>query len=267
MGKLLKQVNLMRYLQVLIIAVLTMALAFSMPVSGAGVPQVISADNPPLPKPVGRVVWVKGVLKAVMENNEERILQKTSLIYEKDTLITDPASQAQIVFTDNSLMTFREGTKFVISQYSYKPSNQSGSVGKYVMSLIEGGFRTITGAIAKGNPSDYQVNTPVATIGVRGTDYAVYINHGELYVGYYTGKPCVTNRGGSQKELCLDQQNPYGYVQSAEIAPVPISQRPEVFNQKLEIIPAHITPFSATDQAPVYTPRGGGPISSFCITQ
>jgi hypothetical protein len=267
MGKLIKRVNLMKCFQALIIAVLTMALAFSTPVSGAGVAQPITADNPPLPKPVGRVVWVKGVLKAVMENNEERILQKTSLIYEKDTLITDQGSQAQIVFTDNTLMTFREGSKFVISQYSYKPSNQGGSVGKYVMSLIEGGFRTITGAIAKSNPSDYQVNTPVATIGVRGTDYAIYLNHGELYVGYYTGKPCVRNNGGKQEELCLDPQNPYGYVQSVNIAPVPVNQRPEVFREKLEIVPAHITPFSATDQAPVYTPKGGGPISSFCITQ
>lgn len=265
MDKLIDRVNLIRYLQVFIIVLMTAVLFFASPVSDAAA----DAANPPLPKPVGRVVWVKGELKAVMQNQEERILQKTSVIYEKDTLITDAASQAQIVFTDNTLMTFREGSKFYINQYSYKPSSQQKSVGKYIMNLIEGGFRTITGVIAKSNPPDYQINTPVATIGVRGTDYAIYLNKdGQLYIGYYAGKPCVKNKSATKKqvELCLDAKTPYGFVENADAAPVPIMQRPEVFSEKLEIIPASITPFSSSDSLP-YTPRSSGPISSFCITQ
>jgi len=227
--------------------------------------------NAPIPAPVGRVVWVKGTLTAVMENKEVRTLQKTSIIYQKDTLITDGTSQAQVVFTDNTLMTFREGTKFFIDQYAYNPQQKKGSVGKYIVNLIEGGFRTITGAIAKTNPPDYQVNTPVATIGVRGTDYAVYIKNGEIFVGYYTGKPCVKGKGKSEsQEICLDDQNPYAKVAGFGEMPilVPIGEQPEGFKVKLEITATKITPFSATsgEQLP-YTPKNGGPITSFCITQ
>jgi hypothetical protein len=132
--------------------------------------QIVFAD-PPLPTPVGRVVWIAGTFKALMPNKEERILQKTSLIYLNDTLVTDAKSKAQIVFTDQTLMTFREGTTFYIDKYDYHKTPKNGSVGTYLMKLIEGGFRTITGLIAKSKPSDYEVNTPVATIGVRGTDY------------------------------------------------------------------------------------------------
>lgn len=262
MGKVITRVSLVRYLQAFVIVLMAALLFFATPVSSA------EDINSPLPKPVGRVVWVKGALKAVMANQEERILQKTSVIYEKDTLITDPSSQAQIVFTDNTLMTFREGTKFFINEYSFQAKSQKKSVGKYVMNLIEGGFRTITGLIAKSNPDDYKVNTPVATIGVRGTDYAIVIQNGQLYIGYYTGEPCVKNNEGDQEELCLDSKTPYGYVQGSDVAPVPVSQRPEVFGEKLEIVPSRITPFSATDDSGgQYTPRGSGPVSSFCITQ
>jgi len=42
-------------------------------------------------------------------------------------------------------------------------------------SLLKGGFRSISGLIGKINHDEYQVTTPVATIGVRGTDYLVVI--------------------------------------------------------------------------------------------
>ncbi len=42
-------------------------------------------------------------------------------------------------------------------------------------SLLKGGFRSISGAIGKINHDEYQVATPVATIGIRGTDYLVVI--------------------------------------------------------------------------------------------
>ena len=231
-------------------------------------PLCFAEDTSTLPSPVGKVVWVNGKLHAVMSNQEERILQKESVIYLHDTLITEANSQAEIIFTDHTLMTFRPDTKFLISDYKFNPSAKSGSVGKYVMNLIEGGFRTITGLIAKSNPPDYQVNTPVATIGVRGTDYAVYFHNGQMYVGYYSGTPCV--KGLEKGELCLSSTVPYGFVPNANSAPVPVSERPQVFEQKLEITPASIKPFTVGSGVSVpqqFTPSSrGGPITSFCIT-
>ena len=221
--------------------------------------QTIGFADPPLPTPVGRVVWVTGSLKALMPNQEERTLVKSSVIYLKDTLITDAKSQAQIVFTDNTLLTFTPQTRFVIDQYSYNPQAKSKSIGKYVMNLIEGGFRTITGLIAKKNPTDYQVNTPVATIGVRGTDYAVYVKGGQLSMAQYGGSPCIQNDKGS---LCLNSTVTMGGV-SIGGSVHPITTLPPAIQQKAEIKPAAIAPFTGgggTQSAPQ------GPISSFCIT-
>jgi len=203
------------------------------------VPSTPASQPPAEPQPAGRVVWVQGSFMAVKPNHQERTLSRASILYVTDTLVTGTNSQAQIVFTDNTLMTFRPETKFYIADYQYHPTSQ-GSVGKYVMRLIEGGFRTITGLIAKRNPSDYQVNTPVATIGVRGTDYTVYLNKSnQLYVGYYSGTPCVTSVGGG---LCLGSKTPYAMVPKAQAIPVPLAQPPEVFKEKLQITPARIAP-------------------------
>lgn len=217
--------------------------------------------DPPLPAPVGRVVWVTGQLKAVMPNKEERMLQKTSVIYLHDTLITDNKSTAEIVFTDNTLMTFRAGSTFRIDDYAYNPSSKTKSVGKYVTTLMEGGFRTITGAIAKHNPDDYKMNTPVATIGVRGTDYSVVLKDGELNIAYYEGKPCVS---AGSKTVCLDSTTPFATVPvAANAVPIPTNVQPAVFREKTQVTPAKIEPFALPSS---YT-TPGGPITSFCITQ
>lgn len=215
------------------------------------------AQDPPLPTPVGRVVWVKGVLTAVMPNNEQRTLQKTSVIYLKDTLLTDKNTQAQIIFSDNTMMTFRPETRFYIDQFKFNPEAKKGSMGQYVMRLIEGGFRTITGLIGKDNPKNYQVNTPVATIGVRGTDYTVFVHNGELYIAFYSGIPCVKNDKG---QLCLDKYNRYLKV-DGDSAPEYLGDEPWMFKDKLEITPSSISPFSKTARST------SGVISSFCITQ
>lgn len=218
-----------------------------------------SFADPPLPTPVGRVVWVKGNLTAEMDNNEKRILQKQSVIYLKDSLVTDDKTQAQVVFSDNTLLTFRESTQFKIDEYDFKADAKKGSsVGKYVVSLIQGGFRTITGLIAKNKPSDYKVNTPVATIGVRGTEYTVAYVNGELNIGYYHGTPCVS--GKDNKKVCLSEKDKYATV-SREGNIVLSNNRPASLQQDLSIEPATIAPFAA----PWISKNSSGPITSFCI--
>lgn len=206
-------------------------------------------------EPVGRVVWVKGKFKAVSPSNKERLLDKAAIIYLHDTLITDAASQAQIVFTDNSLMTFKPSTQFVIEQYAFDPKKKKGSAGKYIMNLIEGGFRTITGLIAKSDPQSYQVNTPVATIGVRGTDYAVYVSGGELYIGYYKGTPCVS---GKEQQVCLSKEKPYAEVPKGSDEPRPVTKQPAVLKEKLAVVPASIAPSSDNSLGGLVTGSGSG---------
>ena len=116
------------------------------------------------------MVWVNGTVKAAFPEQAPRVLARGSVIYEQDTVTTAPGSTGEIVFTDNSIISLRSDTTFVIEQYSFNQKSPA-SGGQYIMNLIKGGFRTITGFIAKSQPENYQVKTPVATIGVRGTSY------------------------------------------------------------------------------------------------
>lgn len=205
---------------------------------------------------VAKVVWVKGMFNAISPDQKTRALKKADPIYLNDTLTTDGQTKAQIVFTDNALMTFRPGTEFYVKEYKMAPDGKDSS---YIMNLLKGGFRTITGLIAKANPDGYKVITPVATIGVRGTDYSVYLKDGELLIARHAGKPCVTSDNQAKSTLCLDAKTKYAKAAEGE-APVPLNQRPDEFNQIGEIDNVTYIDGGMT------TPGGpGGILDSFCI--
>lgn len=245
---------------------------------------------------VARVVWVKGELLATLKNgetNKERSLEKSSLVYLHDTLQTGVSSQAQIVFSDNTLMTFKPATKFYVAQYAYDPASKQKSVGKYVMNLIEGGFRTITGLIAKANPSDYEVNTPVATIGVRGTDYTLIIKDKGIYIARTKGEPCVTAGGGKggkgggggaaspaggssgggsagqgaggNKTLCLDVNKKYAMVETKGMAPVYIPTPPTFLVEPIPVTTVTVQQVGGVSGPTITTSGSGGGASDFCI--
>lgn len=134
-------------------------------------------------QPIGHVVWVQGTMTA-----SGRPLVRGAPVYAGEVLSTDSASQANVEFSDGSLMTLKHGTNFAVNQYEF---NKKKNTGSFVSNMTTGGFRTITGLIAKNHPSNYQVNTPVATIGVRGTDYQAVLANGALYVAVLSGQVCL----------------------------------------------------------------------------
>lgn len=194
---------------------------------------------------VARVVWVKGEFTATDKDTlEKRKLKANSVVYLHDTLETPAKSTAQIVYTDNASMTFRPNTVLFVNDYKYDKEKKvaSESESTYVMDLVTGGFRTVTGLVAKENPDNYKVNTPVATIGVRGTEYSVvYEKDGQLLIERYAGEPCLENDKSDGKKLCLDSKSEQYATADKDSAPRALMEQPEVFATDVEVVPVTFT--------------------------
>ena len=120
----------------------------------------------------GRVLVSVGDSVAIRNGQEVR-LRHGSHIEDKDTLRTSAAGTLQVRFTDQSIVALREKSTFKLEQYAF--SKETGGAQTAVFNLIKGGFRTITGLIGKSNQRGYSVKTAAATIGIRGTHYAVRV--------------------------------------------------------------------------------------------
>lgn len=119
---------------------------------------------------IGRVIYTSGKLVAINEG-EARTLTRGSNISEGDVLNSGTTTRSQLRMIDGALILLRKNTEIRFDKYRYKPEKRSSS--SSIFSLLRGGFNTISGLIGKHNKRNYRVNTPVATIGVRGTHYGV----------------------------------------------------------------------------------------------
>ncbi len=112
---------------------------------------------------------VTGAAKAVDAQGRERPLEKGAEIRSGEKIVTADGALVQMRLNDGGFLSVRSGTEMVIDRFNYDEKNASNS--NFLVSLVRGGFRSITGLIGKTNPDAYQIRTATATVGIRGTDH------------------------------------------------------------------------------------------------
>jgi len=118
----------------------------------------------------GMVVASRGEVIA-MSNGGSRELKQGDFVYVHDEIMTSNRSFAVLQFTDGAKVTVRPDSTMIIEQYLYAGNDSDEAT----LNLVEGGLRVITGAMAKSNPENYKVRTPVALMGVRGTEFSIML--------------------------------------------------------------------------------------------
>ena len=84
-------------------------------------------------------------------------------------LETEGSGAIGLVFLDKTTLSLSEGGKMVLDELVYDPATGTGSMG---INMVEGAFSFISGEIAKTGPDAMQIETPVVTMGIRGTTVA-----------------------------------------------------------------------------------------------
>ena len=118
----------------------------------------------------GMVVASRGEVSAIADGSS-RELKQGDFVYVNDEIQTGSRSFAVLQFTDGAKVTVRPDTKLVIETYLYTGNDSDEAT----LSLVSGGLRVITGAMAKTHPENYKVRTPVALMGVRGTEFSIQL--------------------------------------------------------------------------------------------
>ena len=78
-----------------------------------------------------------------------------------------------ITFADDTKVQVNENSRLVIDEFVYDPKAKTG---KLALNMASGTVRYASGAIAHNNPNRVAINTPTATIAVRGTDFTATVD-------------------------------------------------------------------------------------------
>ncbi|HEX2115821.1 MAG TPA: FecR domain-containing protein [Alphaproteobacteria bacterium] len=99
---------------------------------------------------------------------DTRQLTVGSDIIFRERLITTTDGQAQILFLDQSSLLIGPNSTVVIDEFVYDPATNKGNI---AATLTQGSFRYIGGKLSKQGAAT--LKTPVATLGIRGSDVTV----------------------------------------------------------------------------------------------
>lgn len=172
--------------------------------------------------PAARIDFAVGNVTAIAPNGQQRSLAKGAQLNEGETVNTNNG-RAQLRFTDGAYVSLQPESQFRIDQYKFDGKTDGSEKGLF--SLLKGGLRTITGLVGRTNKQNYQVNTTVATIGIRGTEYT--IQYGKSISGTVgDGEIQVCNSAG-----CLNVTNGESYYVEGQ------GVKPELSNKVTDLPP------------------------------
>jgi len=140
-------------------------------VSGLLVASAALAQDPPPPVSAdgaaGVIDFVEGDSLIEAKGGATRIGKLGDPVYPADTITTFSNAELHLKMADGAYFSVRENSKLTITEYVANGDDGDRSL----IDLARGAFRSITGWIGKYRAENYQVRTPMVTIGVRGTDH------------------------------------------------------------------------------------------------
>jgi hypothetical protein len=131
-------------------------------VVAVALPALVAGSSATAADRIGVTAAAQNRVEGVM-GNQTTPLRPGSTVFQDQRVRTGPASTAQLLFLDQTSLSVGPSSDVKLDRFIFDPSRSQGNV---VLSATRGAFRFVSGS---QQPSNYQIRTPVATIGVRGT--------------------------------------------------------------------------------------------------
>jgi hypothetical protein len=121
---------------------------------------------------IGSVTELINTPASIQRKNSTLTGNKGTGVEMNDSVKT-AAGKVGITFEDQTRVQVNENSRLVIDDFVYDPKSKAGKLG---VKVALGTVRYASGQIAKNSPQNVAVNTPTATISVRGTDFTATVD-------------------------------------------------------------------------------------------
>lgn len=165
--------------------------------SSAAAPLAAVAQSLPAAAPAahvgGEVMFVSGRADRVKHDGTTGPVAKGMQLLEGDRIRTQPDSHVYVRLRDGGLLVVRPASELHVDLWRFDAAQPQDSQIKYT--LDSGVARHVSGKAAKAAREKFRFNTPMAAIGVRGTDFTVLADPGVTRVSVQSGGVIVNSFG------------------------------------------------------------------------
>lgn len=125
--------------------------------------------------PAGSVKNVTGEAQVIRAGAAPASLKPGDRVFEKDVLTTGKGASLGLILRDNSTLSLGPGSRLVVERFLFEP--EKGGLAQ-VLRLSRGSMAAVSGEIVKLNPEVAKVETPLYSIGIRGTHFLLNMEPG-----------------------------------------------------------------------------------------
>lgn len=136
--------------------------------------------------PIGQVQLILGQNASVQRDGQTHPLKKGDAIYAKDTLSTSSTTHLHLRMQDGAYLALHPSGSLTIECY------QTQVPQCLKLDLQQGTLRTISGQASQDAPERFRLNTPIAAVGVRGTDFITQAHTAKTQVRVIQGAITLT---------------------------------------------------------------------------
>jgi hypothetical protein len=149
---------------------------------------------------VGEVSLVIGEARLAGADGEVRLVTRNAPIQAGDRIETSAGGHVHIRFVDGGMVSVRPESRLIIESYQREANGVPGAAIKF--RLDHGAVRSVTGEWGEASRERFRLNTPIAAIGVRGTDFVVQADRELVRAAVVSGAIVVAPYGeGCRAEL------------------------------------------------------------------
>jgi len=153
---------------------------------------IVSGLSPALADTVATAISVQ-TQAAAEQAGGLRVLAVGAGLAQDETIRTDQSGAARLKFVDETLLVMGPSSQIKLDKFVFDSNLKARN---FVIEATIGAFRFATG---KSNHNAYQIRTPIAVIGVRGTQFAFGIEGNEVTIVVTQGsvRSCTRPRAGA----------------------------------------------------------------------
>lgn len=187
-------------------------------------------------QPVGRITFAVGEAHITAADGSRRPAHAEAPVYEGERLDTGADGYLHLRMVDDAFAALRPGSVLRLTRYAFDPARPKAS--RIRLDLDTGNVRAVSGRGGEAARPHYRFATPLAAIGLRGTDYTVRVFDQVTRVSVRRGAVSVTPLGAAcsgvgegpcQTPLTreLTAQMPHAYLELSARNPMPVLVLPE----------------------------------------
>jgi hypothetical protein len=120
---------------------------------------------------IGSVKTVEG--EAFIERGDQNIVAAINLrLFQNDTLITGTDGKLGVIFKDDTVLSLGPDSRLTVDEFIFDPAKDNFSM---ITRLLKGTAAYLSGKIGKLAPEAVKFETPVASLGIRGTRFVAKV--------------------------------------------------------------------------------------------